>query len=176
MVARVTRKEIAEYRAFARKGGTETSHLTDHQIARQIRMLKGGLHKPAKPEIEEILARAKKTESVFLQCRQGLLSDLTKALSDIEKMDQRSSNRPRTPSPSLVERKARRVCELREVLLAYPPSMLSPEGRQALECVDEYASLATKMVEKGGPKGARALASLSKRLASIVKELKMTLS
>jgi hypothetical protein len=172
MAAKLTRKDVLEYRSLAKKEGRDVSRLTDDQIIQQIRILKGGLHAPAKSEVDEILARAQETEKVFHRCRMGVLSDLESALADFEEMDRRASLKPKGRKPSPLPKRAVRMVALQRALLAHPPSMLSPEYREALNLVDSWAVHAARVMEKVNAEGEQILRSISGRLASMIERLK----
>jgi len=174
VAGKVTRKDVSEYRAQAKKDGRDVSHLTDDQIAGQIRILKGGLHSPAPADLEEILARATKTEQVFRQCRQDVLSELERAVQDLRPLDSAPPPTPKRRTSSVLPAIAKRVVALQRSLLAYPPSLLSPDVRQALELVDSWAQTAARVLKGDRPKGASELGRLSGKLAALVEGLQKT--
>jgi hypothetical protein len=56
--------------------GLEASALSDAQIARQIGILRAGLHRPTPGELAEIRARARRTEPIFAKAEREVLDIL----------------------------------------------------------------------------------------------------
>ena len=91
-------------------------------------------------------------------------------------MDPPSSVRGKTPKSPRHQRKAKRLLALERALLAYPPSMLSPLFRQAIDRIADWSSLATKAMKMGSPAGEKILSSVPRRLTSMIEGLKKALS
>lgn len=171
MATHITPEGIARYRRMAKKSNRDISHLTDLEIAGQIRLLKGGLRTPSKSELREIMARRKHTEKVFQECERGVLSDLKKACSDLRKLDRSASRRPAASKDAVIRQKSARIVLLHRALLSYAPSLLRREFQGALDRVREWSSLAENVLQEGSRKGERLFSSVSEELASLIEGL-----